>query len=245
MAEWWTYRPADFVMFSARSYWRVYELYNDSLWPMQLATIGVGLALVVALARPMRGSGRAATLVMAACWLWVAWGFHWQHFAAVNTAATAFAAAFAVQGLLLLAAGLMLPGRAVDARSAARHWVGLSLMLLALLGQPLLALSTGRPWTQAEVFGVAPDPTVLATLGLLLLVLPMRDAASRHRGRAFFVTCLWPIPLLWAAVSGATLWVLREPQALLLPGAAFLALCVAMLARRRASSDVPSAKVIR
>jgi hypothetical protein len=26
----------------------------------------------------------------------------------------------------------------------------------------------GRPWLQAEIFGIAPDPTVVATLGVLM-----------------------------------------------------------------------------
>ena len=28
MSEWWTYRPSDFLLFSARTYWRLFELHN-------------------------------------------------------------------------------------------------------------------------------------------------------------------------------------------------------------------------
>jgi hypothetical protein len=69
----------------------------------------------------------------------------------------------------------------------------------------------GRPWLQAELFGVAPDPTAIATLGTLV-------AARRPHWE------LLVIPLLWCAVSGTTLWTMRSPDALVLPAAAVLAL---------------------
>ena len=36
MSEWWTYRPEDFLLFSPRVYWRMFELHNAALWPLQL-----------------------------------------------------------------------------------------------------------------------------------------------------------------------------------------------------------------
>jgi hypothetical protein len=82
--------------------------------------------------------------------------------------------------------------------------------------QPLIGPLVGRDWKQAEIFGVAPDPTVLATLGILLTV-----------GK-------WPrwgimiIPLIWCALSGATLWTMGSPDAWVMPVAALGALGVAV-----------------
>jgi len=39
MSEWWTYRPEDFLLFSPRVYWRLFELHNEALWPAQIAAI--------------------------------------------------------------------------------------------------------------------------------------------------------------------------------------------------------------
>jgi hypothetical protein len=74
----------------------------------------------------------------------------------------------------------------------------------------------GRPWTQAEVFGMAPDPTALGTLGFALL-------APTPRRRWLLLI----IPLLWCAISGATLWTMGAPDALILPAAGLLALVLA------------------
>jgi hypothetical protein len=90
---------------------------------------------------------------------------------------------------------------------------GLALVLLGL-AYPLLAPLLGRPWTQAEVFGLAPDPTVAATLGVLL-------AAERPHW------LLIVAPLLWCAVSGATLWTMDAPEAPILPAVAIVTLAVA------------------
>jgi hypothetical protein len=91
---------------------------------------------------------------------------------------------------------------------------GLFFLLYALIVHPLIGPLMGRPWLQAEVFGVAPDPTVIATLGVLV-------AARRpHWG-------LLVVPVLWCAVSGATLWTMQSPDATLLPAAAVVALLLA------------------
>ena len=91
---------------------------------------------------------------------------------------------------------------------------GLCIFLLALLAWPLIGPLVGRPWVQAEIFGIAPDPTVVATLGVLM-------AADRTRWE------LLVIPLLWCAISGATLWTMQSPDALLMPIVALLAVVLA------------------
>ena len=71
----------------------------------------------------------------------------------------------------------------------------------------MLAPLQGRGWASSEVFGIAPDPTVIATLGLLLLA----------RGR--LLPLLLPIPVLWCLLSGITLRAMGEPQAWVLHAA--------------------------
>jgi hypothetical protein len=219
MTEWWTYRPSDFLLFSARTYYRLFELHNTELWPAQLLTIGLGLGAWIALWRARAGARRGAYALFALAWLWVGWSFHWQRYAGINWAATWFAAAFAVQGLLL---GWAAFGAAEQSVVPGRHRTGLALLLFALVVQPLIGILLGRPWTQAEVFALAPDPTVLGTLGLLLVLAPRQIAAW----------LLWPIPLLWCVVSGATLATMGAADALLLPAAALLALALAIAAAR-------------
>ena len=44
MSEWWTYCLSDFLMFSPRTYHRLFELANADIWPLQIVAIAAGLA---------------------------------------------------------------------------------------------------------------------------------------------------------------------------------------------------------
>ena len=200
MSEWWTYRLDDFLLFSPRVYWRLFEAQNTDLWPLQLATTLGGLALAgLILRRPGRAMLWAGPL-LAALWAFVAWSFLLQRYAVINWAMDYAAPAFFVQALLLLAA-VILPGGSAVGRPDAIGATGLALALAGLLLYPALALASSRPLTGAEVFGVAPDPTVMVTVGLLLMT----------RGR--WLAVLLPIPILWCLFSGLTLLALGEMQA--------------------------------
>jgi hypothetical protein len=221
MAEWWTYRPSDFLLFSARTYYRLFELYNAEVWPAHVLTVGLGLVLWAALWQGRAWAPRAACVLLAALWLWVAWAFYWQRYASINWAATWFAAAFAVEGLLL-ACATCFASRCIDAPRSRERSTGLALLLLALAIHPTLGALLGRPWQQSEVFGLAPDPTVLGTLGVLLM--------QGQPSTAWWL--LWPIPLLWCAITGTTLATMHAADALLMPAAAMLAVLAAASAAR-------------
>jgi len=226
MSEWWTYTLSDFLLFSPKTYYRLFELYNRDLWPGQVLALALGVALLVLLRRGGPARGRIIAAILAACWAWIAWAFHAERYAGINWAATYFAAAFAVEALLLLWTGVI-RGRLTFVPSAdAAGRAGRALLLFALFAQPLLGPLLGRGWRQAEIFGLAPDPTVVATLGVLLAAVP-------GRGRHLLV-----VPLLWCAVSGAFLWAMAAPDALVMPAAGLLVLLLAA-GRVRPQSGAP------
>ena len=222
MSEWWLYGPRDLLLFSPRTYYRLFELYNLELWPLQLLALALGLAVLVLARRGSERAGRASAGILLLCWLWVAWGFHWQRYASINLAAGYFALAFGVQAALLLWSGVLRSRLAPPPTTRLQQRAGLVLLLFALLIFPAIGPLLGRSWTQAEVFGMAPDPTALATLGVLLL------AGGR------LAWGLWPIPVAWCLVSGTTLWAMEAPDFALVPLAALLAvgLAVGGVARR-------------
>lgn len=215
MPEWWTYTLADFLMFAPRTYYRLLELYNREIWPAQLAALALGLMLPMLMRSPWRWRGRIVAAILAAAWAWTAWAFHWRHYATINWPAEWFAQVFALQALVLLGIGVVADRLDVRPRRRLASPVGYTLLLFALLAQPLVGPLLGRPLAQVELFGVAPDPTAVATLGVLVL----------SAGRARWL--LLPIPLLWCAVGGATLWAMRAPDWFLLPLAGTAALVAA------------------
>lgn len=219
MSEWWTYTLSDFLMFSQRSYYRMIALYNEAVWPAHLPALVAGLVVIGYVARPEPRTRRIALLVLAVAWAWIAWAYHLQRYADINTAGPWFALASGVQALLLCFMALR-PHGAAPARL--QKQVALGLTGLAVIGYPLLALGSSSGWSRAEVFGIAPDPTAVATLGVLLTF------------RAHSVG--WLIPLASCAVSGATLMELRVGYAWLLPTFGILAVAAGLLFRHSAHS---------
>lgn len=191
MPEWWTYSAEDFLLFSPRTYWRLIERHNEALWPAQLLTLLVGIAILWFLVRPRPWSHRAVAGSLAVLWAWVAWSFLWERYATINWAAAYVAPLFALQAVLLASVGGRLRW---SFDRTGRGSVGLGLFLYALFLHPLTAVLVGRPMRGAEVFGITPDPTAIATVGLVLMAV----------GRWSWL--LLVIPLLWCLAGWLTLY---------------------------------------
>jgi hypothetical protein len=227
MSEWWTYSLSDFLLFSPRTYYRLLELYNLAVWPWHIVAIGLGAAVLALWLRGPAWHGRAVAAILAACWLWVAWAYLLARYDTINWAASYFAVGFAIEAALLVWSGLVLDRLRLRRGLDLANVAGLALFGVALAAWPLIAPLVGRPWLRSEVFGVAPDPTVVATLGVLIGV-------ERARWE------LLVIPLIWCAVGGATLWTMQSPEALLMPAAGLLAVVLAGWKGRGAEIRVPS-----
>jgi hypothetical protein len=220
MSEWWTYTLSDFLMFSPRVYYRLFVLQNEALWPTQFVAIALGVAIAVMLVRPVRGSGRLIPVILGAQWIWIAWAFFWESYASVNWASRYVAPFFVLEGLLLIAAGAAGQGLSFARPRGAVALAGLALFAVALVLYPLIPLLMQRPWQAAEIFGIAPDPTVIATLAVLALA----GGALRF--------LLMIIPAAWCVITGATLWTMSAGDFFVAPAAALTAIVVTILSWR-------------
>jgi hypothetical protein len=228
MVEWWTYVPADFQLFSARTYARLVEAHNRALWPAQWLMLACGAAALLALLRRVGGAARLLAALSALWCLTVAWDFLVRRYAQIHWAAPEMALGFALQALLLaLLARRDALERAPGARARA---VAAGLLLLALAGMPLLAPLSGASWWRAEVVGLMPAPTVLAMLALAPLTRPGLRRAL-----------LLALPLAWCVVEAVTQAALGAPAWPLLPLAALLSLLAGAGRRPRTAAAAPQA----
>ena len=198
-----SWAPEDFLLFSPRAYWRLFALENAAVWPAQFLLIAAGALLLFGMVRGRRPSGRwgspALGLALAAAWFWAGLQFLALRYGAINWAAPILAWGFYAEGALLAVLGLS--GRVAFTGRGTRARAGIGLLAAALFAWPLLALLDGRPWQEAEVFAIAPDPTALATLALLAL-------APRSR----WTVPLAIVPALWLAISALTLFTMGAWQ---------------------------------
>jgi hypothetical protein len=196
MPEWWSYTLSDIQSFSLHSYYRLFELYNRAIWPAQILALALGIVIWGLLRRAEPWRGRLVAAILAVGWLWVAIAFHAHRYATLTWTARYFAWAFALEAALLIWIGAIRGRLTFERRTA-----GMAIFVFALIAQPLIGRVLGRGWPQVELFGIAPDPTAVATLGVLLL------ATGQVRSE------LMALPLLWCAISGATLLSMRAPEA--------------------------------
>jgi hypothetical protein len=220
MSDWLTYHLQDFLLFSARTYYRLFERYNREVWPLHVAALAIGALILFRLLR-----GRAMAMTLAAIWLWVAWAFHWKRYSTIQIAAKWFAVLFVIEALLFVWLGVVRDRFRPSAGRRLTRQTGIALFVFALFAQPLIGVLAGRSWMSIEIFGIAPDPTVVATLGIVLF--------ARDRVRESLLI----VPLLWCGISGATLWTLHAPDAFVLPVAALVAVIAALIEKSAVSPD--------
>lgn len=177
MNEWSSYSLADLVYVSPAAWARLYERFHAALWPAQLLALLAGLSLLVGAAR--RRAWRPALILLALAWAGVGVVFHQRWHAELNWAAPTIGWAWLGQALLLLLAATR-PGD--WAPPGASHRTGLAAITVAVVGGPMLP--------RAEIFGLTPDATALATLGVLIAGKPGR-----------WSVVLWPLPLAALAMG--------------------------------------------
>ncbi len=194
--------------FTVAQFFAVFADYNAAIWPMQIVAFGLGGLAVLALWLRQPLSNWIILFALAVTWALNGVGYHFLFFTAISQAAYAFAAAFVLQSILFAAAAVVPNDLRFDVRRSFRSAIGLSVIAYALLIYALLGYWAGHGGMAGPLFGVAPCPTTIFTIGMLLLA----------HGR--WVVWLSIIPMLWSLVGFAAAVQLGVPEDLGLPLAA-------------------------
>jgi Family of unknown function (DUF6064) len=179
--------------FTPDQFFAVFAAYNETVFPMPLVLLVVGLWAAWMALRPTAWADRSIGLIVAALWLWMGAVYQWMFFAAVNPAARVFGAAFVAEGVLLL--WYLAIRRRVRFRAAPtwRGAAGLALLIYAFVVYPAVGWALGHRYPAMPTFGL-PCPTTIATLGLMLWAEPRAPLP------------VLVVPWLWALVgTGAAL----------------------------------------
>ena len=212
METWLSYSLQDLALFTADTFFRLFELNNTALWPFQFLMLVVAVMLFLLAQRTDRKSANSLAIILALLWCLVGWQFFHKLYTPIYPAADWFALLFATQALLFLTLGLRLSRRRLFYnRMPHPTYPGAILFFYAIAIHPLAGLMFERNWQSLEIFGIAPDPTALGTLGLLLLMPGVKPKI------------LAVIPLGWCVISGLTYMAMELPIGLLTPAVAILA----------------------
>ncbi len=204
-----SYSIRDFISFSDEVYFRFFVRQFEAVWPTHIAMLVVG---VVILAFGYKGKPSAVAVAMAIPLACSALTFHFKYFAELSPIGTVFGWAFLIQILLLLVWGF-LQSSTESFRPTVHAITGISISAFALIGYPLLTKGGEWGWQGAEIFGMAPDPTICLCFGAILLA-----------ARPLWSLLLLPIPLLWSFATWATLDTFESNYAFVLPLVALITL---------------------
>lgn len=186
--------------FTRDQFLEVFAAYNAAIWPLQIPAYGLGLIAVIALWYRQTAAIKAILSILALMWAFNGIGYHFLFFAEINPAAFAFSALFVLQSILFFVVVLVQNDLRIKAGLDFRTAAGLSLIAYAALIYEFFGYLGGHGLMAGPLLGVAPCPTTIFTIGILLLM----------RGK--WVAWLSIIPLLWSVVGLAAALQLGIPE---------------------------------
>ena len=213
-------------MFSPRIYARLFEQVNAAWWPLAaLLLAAAGLCVLIGRRRPGHGLAALGAVLGLA---WVASGLLFLRglYQPINWAVGALWPPLLALGVLLPLLGWARREGAPVAAGPRR--VALALAAWSLCAMPLWPPLAGQGWAQAELPGLAPDATAIATLAWLVALPRMRGA-----GAWALALMAWAPVLAWCGFSALMLAAMGDARAAVLPLAAALALGARLAAARR------------
>ncbi|MFN3844235.1 MAG: DUF6064 family protein [Paracoccaceae bacterium] len=211
--------------FTIDEFLAVFAAYNAAIWPFQIGAYGLGLIAAAALVVQSHALMRLGLAGLAVLWAVNGIGYHLMFFAPINPIAPIFAAFFVLQAVLLLASAIQPGDLRLSLRRDLQSVVGLMTIVYALAIYPVLGVWAGHGLMAGPMFGVAPCPTTIFTLGILMIA----------RGR--WVVWLSIIPILWSLIGLSAALQLGIPEDLGMPiaGAMLAALLAAAFWQGRAT----------
>jgi len=191
--------------FTIEDFLKVFAAYNAAIWPFHLVAYARGLVAVAAIFVSRPGLVRLAFAALAVLWASTGIGYHLAFFSRINPIAPVFALFFVLQGILLLASA-MLPGNLrLHLGQDFRSITGLVTIIYALAIYPVLGIWAGHGLMAGPMSGVAPCPTTIFTIGILMM------------SRGVWAIWLSVTPFLWSLIGLAATIQIGIPEDLAMP----------------------------
>lgn len=211
--------------FTIEAFLKVFHDYNAAIWPAQILAVTIALVILAALFVRWDGSRRVMMAALGVLWAFTGIGYHLMFFARINPLAPVFAGFFVGQAVLFVMAAIRPGDLRLSAALTLQRVLGLAAIVYAMAVYPVLGIWAGHGGMAGPMFGVAPCPTTIFTLGMLTMT----------RGR--WVVWLSIIPILWSLVGLAAALQLGIPEDLGLPvaGAVLIAVLAATALRERSA----------
>jgi hypothetical protein len=143
------------------------ENYNLDIWPLQVVSYILGIAVIVLAMKRTRFSNRAISSILSLYWLWIGIVFCMLYWAKTFNLALMFGIVLIIQGLLFLYTSIR-NDISFSYTGKFQSIIGIVLIFYAMIGYQLIGLFIGHTYPGLFAFGLVPCPTMIFTLGILL-----------------------------------------------------------------------------
>jgi hypothetical protein len=208
--------------FTVEEFLGVFRDYNNSVYPFQfILFLSAIYVIYLAVSKKNYGS-KVITWILVFYWLWIGVVYQIMFFTAINPAAYVFGIIFILQALLFIKAGIMDKKLEFRFKRGLNEYMGVLIILYALIIYPLLGMFFGHTYPENPTFGL-PCPTTIFTFGILLW--------TTKKIPAYIIG----IPLIWSIVgfSAAINLGIKEDTGLLITGVLAAALIIKDKVRER------------
>jgi hypothetical protein len=166
----------------------VFHRYNEAVWPLQFVVYALGLMIVALMVTRRAGRGRIVAAILALLWAGMSVGFMWTYFTDISGAGRVFAVLFLIGAVALFVEGVVRARLDLRLSGGPRLAIGATMVGYALVVYPLIGALSGHGYPDGPLFGLAPCPTAIFTLGVFLMArrVPLTVAA---------------VPLFWSAIG--------------------------------------------
>jgi hypothetical protein len=183
---------------SAEEFFALVEVYNTKCWPVHIVTFLLGVGAVILTVVRAAYSDRIISAILASLWLWSGIVFLMTFFSDLTPELLTFAvpgfaytsgALFVVQGILFLYFGVIRGFLAYRSEGGPFATVGLVAIVYAMVVYPIIGYVTGHALPGYPLFGSAPCPVTIFTIGMLML-------ANRRMPQVVPI-----IPMIWGLIG--------------------------------------------
>ena len=157
---------------SVEDFYTMFLEYNLAVWPMPVVMYVLAVAILFLMMKKKSWSDTAVLFILSLYWLWAAVVFSLMYFSKFSPAFYGTGFLFAVQGVLFFLNGTgvgVKPRLSFQYRKDARGWMGILFILYAMIAYPLIGWATSHAYPAGPIFGTAPCPMSIYTVGMLLL----------------------------------------------------------------------------
>jgi hypothetical protein len=160
----------------ADDFYGALQSYNEALWPMIIITFFLGVVVVYLAARKSGNSSRVISTILSFLWIWSGVVFFVIYYGPMDVEFLGLVMPgvwylggllFFIQGVLFLVFGVVRSSLSFKLGGDWFSLVGALIIVYGMVIYPLVGFLSGYAYPRYPVFGIAPCPLTIFTLGLL------------------------------------------------------------------------------